>query len=117
MQRLNEIGARAVDPLIQSLLNENESLTFRRRVADTLAMIGDPRAIAPLIKTLNDNDVEMRWSAIQALADIGDRSAIEPLNRLIAIEVGIFSITPTLQVNVKKDAEDAVNQIIARVGD
>ena len=116
MQRLKKIGAGAVDPLIQSLLNENESRIFRCRVASTLAMIGDPRAIAPLIKTLNDKDVEMRWHAIKALADIGDRSAIEPLKKLIAIETGFFSITPKVQVNVKRDAEDALSQIMARAG-
>lgn len=114
MQRLKEIGDAAVEPLITALLNQNEPCIFRSRVADTLAMIGNPRAINPLIQTLGDSDVGMRWHAVKALAKIGDESAVGPLERLRAVETGRFSITPTLNVSVRDDAQEAINQILAR---
>jgi HEAT repeat protein len=114
MQRLVEIGAAAVEPLIDVLLNQNEPGIFRSRVAGTLAMIGAPRAIMPLIRTLGDSDVEVRWHAVQALAEIGDESAIGPLERLVAAETGMVSITPTLHVSLRDDAQKAISQILAR---
>jgi HEAT repeat protein len=114
MQRLAEIGAAAVEPLIDALLDQNESGIFRSRVAGTLAMIGNPKAIMPLIQTLSDSDVMARWSAVQALAKIGDESAVGPLEGLVAADTGMFSITPTLHVILRDDAKKAISQILAR---
>jgi len=114
MQRLVEIGDAAIEPLIDALLNQDESRIFRSRVADTLAMIGNPRAIAPLIQILSDSDAEMRLHAVKALAEMGDESAIGPLERLVAAETGIVFITPTLHVSVRDDAQKAISQILAR---
>jgi HEAT repeat protein len=114
MQRLVEIGDAAIEPLIDALLNQNEPHIFRSRVADTLAMIGNPRAIRPLAQMLNDPNAGVRWSAVQALAEMGDESAIGPLERLVAAETGMVSITPTLHVSVRDDAQKAISQILAR---
>ena len=114
MQRLVEIGDAAIEPLIDALLNQNESRIFRSRVAGTLAMIGDPRAIRPLVQTLSDPDAGVRWSAVQALAEIGDESAIGSLERLAAAETGVVSITPTLHFSVRDVAQKAISQILAR---
>jgi HEAT repeat protein len=114
MQRLVEIGDAAVEPLINALLNQNDSGIFRSRVAGTFAMIGNPRAIMPLIQTLSDSNVEVRWHAVRALAEIGDESAIGPLEELVAAETGMISITPTLHVSLRDDAQKAISQILAR---
>jgi HEAT repeat protein len=114
MQRLVAIGDAAIEPLIDALLNQCESCIFRSRVADTLAMIGSPRAIRPLIQTLSDSDVGVRWHAVRALAEIGDESAIGPLERLVAGETGRVSITTTLHVSVRDDAQKAISQILAK---
>ena len=114
MQRLVGIGDAAIEPLINALLNQSESRIFRSRVADTLAMMGSPKAIRPLIETLSDSDVNVRWAAVCALAEIGDESAIEPLERLVAVETGRVSITPTLHVSLRDDAQKAIRQILAK---
>ena len=115
MYRLKKAGEPAIEPLLQILLNENESGFFRERVAQTLAQLDDAKSIETLIKKLNDKDHRIRWHAINALAEVGDRSAIEPLNQLIAVETAIYSIKPTFQGSLKKAAEIAVSQIMARV--
>ena len=42
-------------------------------------MIGDPRAVEPLIVALKDPDSEVRGAAIEGLAALKDHRAIEPL--------------------------------------
>ena len=114
MHRLQGVGETAVEPLIHALINENEPMIFRARVADTLAMIDNPRAIDPLIQTLNESNVQLRWHAVQALAKVGNARAVAPLERLVANETESFSITPTLEVNVKNAAQTAVHEILRR---
>jgi HEAT repeat protein len=114
MRRLAGIGDAAIEPLIDALLNQSESWIFRSRVATTLAMIGSPKAIRPLIQALSDSDVNVRWHAVDALAKIGDESAIEPLQRLVATETGTVTITPTLHFSVRDDAQKAISQILAK---
>ena len=114
MQRLREVGETAVEPLIQALINENEPTFFRARVADTLATIDDPRTIDPLIHMLNESNVQLRWHAVQGLSNIGSARAVEPLGRLAAHETESFSITPNIEVNVKKAAQAAIHKIKER---
>lgn len=117
MERLRKIGTPAVEPLIKALLDESEARSFRARVADTLAMIGSREAVAPLIQTLNDPDVEVRWHAVQALASIGDGRAILPLEQMAATDNGSFSITSSLHVYVADDARKAILEIDKRMRD
>jgi hypothetical protein len=43
------MGGATIEPLIDALLNRGESGIFRSMVADTLAAMGSPKAIGPLI--------------------------------------------------------------------
>jgi hypothetical protein len=58
---------------------QDEAAEIRRRAAFELGMIGDPRAIEPLIVALQDEVSDVRDSAATALGKIGDPRAIEPL--------------------------------------
>jgi hypothetical protein len=62
---LGKIGAPSVEPLIKALEDEN---ALRRAVAArALGRIGDPRAVKPLEKTLEDKDKEVRTQTKKAL--------------------------------------------------
>ena len=111
MQRLKAIGDSAVDPLIQALLNESDTPIFRARVADTLAEIGNPKAVNALIQGLKDPDTQVRWSAVQALAKIGDERAIQPLEQVAG---GSVSMAPFGMISVREDAQKAIKQIEER---
>ena len=69
---------RAVEPLIALLKNKNTASFVRASAAKVFGNIKDPRAIDPLIATSKDTDQHARWSAIWALANIGE-PAVGPL--------------------------------------
>lgn len=113
MSALVDIGGRALPPLVQVLLDRGEPVIVRCRVADTLSMLKDSRAIEPLISTLRDSDAEVRWSALKALESLGARGAIPELRRMAESDDGEFSITPTLRIVLKEAASKAVESIEA----
>jgi HEAT repeat protein len=90
---LGEIGdARAVEPLIKALGDEDEDVCMN--AAEALGEIGDTRAVGPLIKNLSArtfgrssiNDTKTsQLSATWALADIGV-AAVEPLIKALGDE-------------------------------
>jgi HEAT repeat protein len=110
MRALQKIGKPALPRLINLLLDENESVGLRARVAGTLAMIGDQTAISPLIQTLNDPDAFMRWSTVKALEDIGDSSVIPELECLVVEDKGEFLIARSVTT-----VKDAAQQAILRI--
>lgn len=115
MQRLRRAGEIATQRLLEVLLDPREPGFYRSRVADTLAMIGTPVAIKPLVELLNDPEAEVRWHAVKALEEIGDETAIAPLERVATTDTGSFSITPALRVDVREDARKAIKQIKAHL--
>lgn len=76
-------AAKAVPNLI--LLFEDREISFRRRVAETLAKIGKP-AVTPLVGALQDNSLFVRWGACDALAEIGPAArSPQVLNALVYV--------------------------------
>lgn len=53
--------------------------TVRANSAEALGKIGSKKATIPLIDSLEDPDIEVRWKAAEALGKIGDKTAVEPL--------------------------------------
>ena len=51
----------------------------RKEAALALGIIGDERAVEPLIDALHDDDLEVREWAAWALGMVGDERAVEPL--------------------------------------
>src|SRR5579862_5365824 len=60
------------------LLAETDRIT-RLGAAQELGKLGDPRAVAPLVRCLHAGDPLLRTSAAKSLGAIGDPSAKEPL--------------------------------------
>ena len=79
-EALVELGAPAVERLVQALKDKDEMV--RKQAIIALGRIKDPAAIDPLIDMLKDADWFARLTAAAALEKIGDdrgRQAIKPL--------------------------------------
>jgi HEAT repeat protein len=81
-QTLKAIGEPAVQPLITALKDADPEM--RRQAARTLGMMGDRRAVEPLIAILEDDRI--RGAAADALGCLGDKRAVEPLIAIIGSE-------------------------------
>ncbi|WP_276252899.1 HEAT repeat domain-containing protein [Halomontanus rarus] len=78
---LGEIGSdEAVQPLANKLVAENDEI--RSQAARSLGLIGDTRAIDPLVDVLADDDEDaVRASAAWALNQIGTEDALEAVGQ------------------------------------
>ena len=71
--------------VLSEVLNEDNDQTalggypLRRQAARSLGMIANPQAIAPLIHSLNSNDLRLQEAAILALRSINDRACVPSL--------------------------------------
>lgn len=91
VRALGELGdPRAIQPLIdllrvqcQRMLDDDMGETIWNSAWDSLVKIGEP-AVLPLIALLTGDDLDdMRNEAAAALAEIGDRRAVEPMIRVL----------------------------------
>ncbi len=65
----------ATEPLIQVLVNDSH-LSNRSLAARTLGEYGDPRAIEPLRRCLDDENLRIIGSAVKALGQLADEASI-----------------------------------------
>src|SRR5258708_7661881 len=75
------LGSAAVEPLVSTLQDKSDiwNLGARRAAAETLATIGDERAVEPFIVALQDQNMWVRRAVAVTLGTIGDARAVEPL--------------------------------------
>ena len=101
VEALGEIrDARAIDPLIQTLKEDN-SLAVQLSAAQALGKMRDKRAVEPLIHALKDEKRDVRKSAAWALGEIRDKRAIEALIQALRDK----------RSEVRKSAADALGKI------
>ena len=80
---LREVGKPAVDPLVESLRDENYDVCFRSIVL--LGEIGDGRAVEPLVGVLRNFELwALRFEAARSLGLIKDPRAIGPLTEALS---------------------------------
>jgi HEAT repeat protein len=71
IEALSDIGSLVVEPLIATLSNSNENISWK--IISALGKIGDPRAVEPLIHLgLGAEKEELRSITAEALGIIGD---------------------------------------------
>jgi hypothetical protein len=75
------IGEPAVSALNEAL-NPNRPWLTAYRAAEALGQIGDGRAAGPLLEALRHPNSNVRWSAVRALAIVGDARALLDLRRV-----------------------------------
>lgn len=76
-------GDEAIRNLIVVVTNQNEDTIARGRAALMLGMLGDQRAVEPLIKALEAPGYQTPLYAAEALGKLGDVRAIPALVRLL----------------------------------
>jgi hypothetical protein len=83
-RRYREGDAGQLDRLIETLRNEQYPYGTRKKAAQALGAIGDPKAVPALIEALFDADPRdgLEIEVAHALAKIKDGRAIQPLSRL-----------------------------------
>jgi HEAT repeat protein len=59
-------------------------------------MIGDKRAVEPLIHVLKDKDEDVRMNAADALGTIGDKMAVKPLLNALKEEDHYFEVQESI---------------------
>ncbi len=72
-------GDTAVRTLINVVADWNEDLIVRGRAAQMLGIIGDPRAVDPLIRALSAPGYQAQLNAVEALGKLGNHRAIPHL--------------------------------------
>lgn len=77
-KKAGSIGSAAVKPLIAALKVMDHDMKHAEAV-ETLGMMGDLRAVEPLIESLKDENESVRAQAAKALGRMGGSRAIEPL--------------------------------------
>lgn len=69
----------AVTALIAFLANLANKTADRAAAAASLGILGDPRAVEPLIASLKEDNSQITMQAASALAELKDQRAIQPL--------------------------------------
>ncbi len=69
-------GETAIRTLINIVTDWNEDLIVRGRAAQMLGIIGDPRAVDPLIRALNVPGYQAQLNAVEALGKLGNTRAV-----------------------------------------
>lgn len=82
IDKLVDIGSPAVPALNEALNDAQHSWLTHYRAAEALGRIGDGRATGPLIQALQHPNSNVRWSAVRALALVGDLRALFELRRV-----------------------------------
>jgi HEAT repeat protein len=72
-------GEQAIRALIEVVQNPYEDLIVRGRAAQMLGVMGDNRAVDPLIRALNTPGYQAQLYAAEALGKLGSARAITPL--------------------------------------
>jgi HEAT repeats/Bacterial SH3 domain len=81
------IGAPAV-PALNDGLGPHRPWLTAYRAAEALGQIGDGRAAGPLLDALRHPNSNVRWSAVRALAVVGDARALLELRRVARDDQG-----------------------------
>ncbi len=79
-QSLVAIGGPAVVPLIEALKQKDDHV--RREAVKALSAIREPGVALPLIKSLEDEEFDIRWLAAEGLVGLG-MDGLKPLLRAL----------------------------------
>ncbi len=117
-EQVKEQGPEAVEAHASALRDRlaDKSADRRGGAAYTLGLLGDERAVDPLIAALKDEDAVVRVAAARALGRIGDERAVDPLIGALQDEDEIVREAAAWALGSIGD-EQAVEPLIAALQD
>ncbi|MBE7446104.1 MAG: HEAT repeat domain-containing protein [Planctomycetia bacterium] len=116
VQALGEIGdERAVKPLVNAM--HDESLAVREKAAKALGKLGKREAEGVLISALSSNtDLSVISAVIEALGQIGDTMAVDPLITFMTHKESIIRENTAAALGKLRDSR-AVEPLVAALND
>ncbi len=112
---------KTVEPLIEILENQEESISIRAAAAASLNALRDERAAPALRQALNDENSTVRLQAIAALGSIKDAKAVPKLsemveNRLEADVIRAAAVTALGNIGDKTTEDLLIRAVDIRIG-
>ncbi|MGA1874052.1 MAG: HEAT repeat domain-containing protein [bacterium] len=95
MEVLKEIAYDNISLLVPLLHDPSESL--RMYIADLLGLIGNCKAVDPLLLALQDSSARVRSSAVASLGKLADEKAIETIEKLLQTEKDLWVIFSSIK--------------------
>lgn len=122
---LKRLGAPAVEPLLLALRDPSPlAADARPLVIETLGMVGDARALAPLLEELRSPRADVRQAAARALRLLGNPVAIPALidlfrqdERATGDEAGVVGVWEEAATAVASFGEPALAPLCAALRD
>lgn len=118
-ERCIEIGAPAVEPLIEAL-RSNTDRDARKAAALSLGRIRDRRAIEPLIAAIDPNSYEshpVSIAAVTALGMLGDEQAVKPLIAVLHASWGIGAAAARVLIQIGSPAVEPLQVLLRSTRD
>ncbi len=108
---LRAMGDAVVPALLGILSDPAHHAGARSRAADLLADLRATAAVGPLIETLEQAPVLLRWSIAIALGRLGDPSAIPALEKLVRHDDGEETPSRGFTIRVRDAAAEALERL------
>ena len=112
---LKLIGEEAVYPLIRE--GEKADDEKKRLIAFTLGLIKEKKSLPFLVKCADSRDLNVRWSAVWAMGEIGDSSSIDVIVEATLMSKSNFLHMKALEALEKiggSEAEVAIKKYISQ---
>ncbi|OVE79991.1 hypothetical protein BVY01_01070 [bacterium I07] len=100
-----------VKKLIKALAYKKDD-SIRKEAVEALGVIGDSRAVEPIIELLKDENQEMRRKAAEALGAIGSLNAIAPLSAVIESKNNYWIHDTALEALIKTGDDQAAEPVL-----
>lgn len=107
LSSLENVGPKAVEPLLAILADTSRAPEVRVRAVEVLSKVGDTQSIPGLLAALKDDDRRVRMVAENALGKLKGQEVMEPLREVLA------------SAAAEGDADERLTTLIAlaKVGD
>ena len=102
-EEMQEMMRKGINLLMEIHNLGDEEISTRVNAAIKLGILGDKRAVRPLLEALKDRNMEVKIAAAEALGEIGDTRSIDDIRKLLgSIEKEINKLNKRLDRINKK---------------